>query len=79
MAPSKTFNIAGLMNSVIVISSPELRRLFEEEILCLHLDLGNIFGHVTFEAAYKHGDAWLDEMIGYLEKNIEYNRLNSFL
>ena len=72
MAPSKTFNIAGMMNSVIVISSPELRRLFEEEILCLHLDLGNIFGHVTFEAAYKHGDAWLDEMIGYLEKNIEY-------
>lgn len=72
MAPSKTFNIAGMMNSVIVISSPELRRRFEEEMLCLHLDLGNIFGHVTLEAAYKYGDAWLDEMLRYLEKNIEY-------
>lgn len=72
MAPSKTFNIAGMMNSVIVISSPELRRRFEKEILCLHLDLGNIFGHITLEAAYKHGDAWLDEMLRYLEKNITY-------
>ena len=70
MAPSKTFNIAGMMNSVVVISNPELRRLFEKELLCLHLDLGNIFGHVTLEAAYKHGDAWLDEMVRYLEKNI---------
>lgn len=70
MAPSKTFNIAGMMNSVIVISNPELRRPFEKELLCLHLDLGNIFGHVTLEAAYKHGDAWLDEMVRYLEKNI---------
>ncbi|WP_099291488.1 MalY/PatB family protein [Butyricimonas sp. Marseille-P3923] len=72
MAPSKTFNIAGMMNSVIVISSPELRRRFEKEILCLHLDLGNIFGHITLEAAYKHGDAWLDKMLRYLEKNITY-------
>lgn len=72
MAPSKTFNIAGMMNSVIVISSPDLRRRFEEEMLCLHLDLGNIFGHVTLEAAYKYGDAWLDEMLRYLEKNIDY-------
>lgn len=70
MAPSKTFNIAGMMNSVVVISNPELRRPFEKELLCLHLDLGNIFGHVTLEAAYKHGDAWLDEMVRYLEKNI---------
>ena len=70
MAPSKTFNIAGMMNSVVVISDPELRRPFEKELLCLHLDLGNIFGHVTLEAAYKHGDAWLDEMVRYLEKNI---------
>ena len=38
MAPSKTFNIAGMMNSVVVISNPELRRPFEKELLCLHLD-----------------------------------------
>ena len=72
MAPSKTFNIAGMMNSVVVISSSELRQRFEQELLRLHLDLGNIFGHVTFEAAYKYGDAWLNEMLSYLEKNIMY-------
>lgn len=70
MAPSKTFNIAGMMNSVIVISNPELRQRFNREILSLHLDLGNLFGHVTFEAAYREGEAWLDEMLRYLEQNI---------
>ena len=35
----------------------------------IHSDLA-LFGHVTLEAAYKHGDAWLDEMVRYLEKNI---------
>lgn len=72
MAPSKTFNIAGMMNSIVIIPSPELRQRFEKELLCLHLDLGNIFGHVTLEAAYKHGDIWLDEMLSYLEKNIMF-------
>lgn len=72
MAPSKTFNIAGMMNSVIISSSEQLLNAFNREMLGLHLDLGNIFGHVTMEAAYRHGGEWLDEMIHYLEKNVEF-------
>lgn len=72
MAPSKTFNIAGMMNSVIVSSSPELLEKYNKELLALHLDSGNIFGHVTMVAAYRYGGEWLDQLITYIERNVDY-------
>ncbi|OFY40050.1 MAG: cystathionine beta-lyase [Bacteroidetes bacterium GWF2_40_14] len=72
MAPSKTFNIAGMLNSVIVSSSRELLGAFNKELTSLHLDLGNIFGHITMEAAYKGGEDWLSHLIKYLEGNVNY-------
>ena len=72
MAPSKTFNIAGMLNSVIISSSKELLSGFHKELTSLHLDLGNIFGHITMEAAYKYGEDWLNELITYLEGNVDY-------
>lgn len=52
-APSKTFNIAGMMNSVIVCSSEKLLAIYNRELNILRLENGNIFGHITMEAAYK--------------------------
>lgn len=72
MAPSKTFNIAGMMNSVVIASNPEILAKYNHELLALHLDLGNIFGHVTLKAAYQYGEEWLGEMIHYLEGNVEF-------
>ena len=72
MAPSKTFNIAGMMNSVVVISSPVLRERFEQEVAVTHINGGNIFGHVTFKAAYQQGAPWRDALLRYLENNIRY-------
>lgn len=72
MAPSKTFNIAGMMNSVIVASNPLLLEKYNRELLALHLDSGNIFGHVTLKAAYRYGEPWLEELIRYLEGNVEF-------
>lgn len=72
MAPSKTFNIAGMLNSVIISSSKVLLSGFHKELTSLHLDLGNIFGHTTMEAAYKYGEDWLNELIKYLEGNVNY-------
>lgn len=72
MAPSKTFNVAGTMNSVVVISSPALRALFEKELTTLHINGGNILGHVTFKAAYQYGEPWLEALIRYLENNVRY-------
>ena len=72
MAPSKTFNVAGMLNSVIVASSHKLLESYNRELKRLHLDLGNLFGHITMEAAYKDGGEWLEELKAYLEKNIDF-------
>lgn len=69
IAPSKTFNIAGLSTSVVIIPDPDLRKKFKGEIENAHLWLGNIFGNVALEAAYTFGDEWLDQLMMYLQKN----------
>ena len=71
MAPSKTFNVAGTMNSVVAASNPALREAFAHEINAIHISGGNIFGHVAFKAAYLHGAPWREALLRYLEGNIE--------
>lgn len=70
MAPSKTFNIAGMINSIIVASNPDILKKYNKELFALHLDLGNVMGHVALKAAYLHGEEWLNAMLKYLESNI---------
>ncbi|MFP4604905.1 MAG: MalY/PatB family protein [bacterium] len=72
IAPSKTFNIAGLASSMGIISNPVLRMRFKSMIDRLHVGNGNLFGTVAFEAAYKYGENWLDQLLTYLEGNIEF-------
>lgn len=72
MAPSKTFNVAGLSTSFVVIPNPELLRTYEKLMRTLHIHMGNIPGTVALEAAYTHGHHWLDEMMEYVEGNYEY-------
>lgn len=71
MAPSKTFNFAGLSTSYIIATNPKHFKSLNGLNEKLHLGSGNIFGGVALEAAYKHGDEWLEQLITYLEKNIE--------
>ncbi len=72
IAPSKTFNLAGLATSSVIISNKELRDRFEKIINSLHLSLGNIFGAVASEAGYTYGDKWVDELMIYISGNIEF-------
>ena len=72
LAPSKTFNIAGLMTSVVVASNPDLLKAFEAEIRSVGLNGGNVFGIVALEAAYRFGADWLDQLLPYLEGNIAF-------
>ncbi|MZP44519.1 putative C-S lyase [Heliobacterium gestii] len=72
VAPSKTFNIAGLNTSFVIISDEGLRRRFRQVMLSLSLGEGNLFGVAASEAAYRHGDAWLDALLPYLEGNADY-------
>ena len=77
IAPSKTFNLAGLSTSAVVISNKDRRELFSREIDTGHLWLGNIFGNIALEAAYKNGDEWVDQLNYYLSEN--FKLLDSFL
>ena len=72
IAPSKTFNIAGLSTSVAITTNDALRRRLRAEFDKLHVDQGNIFGAVALEAAYSHGDEWLRQLNSYNKGNIDY-------
>jgi len=71
LAPSKTFNIAGIGFSVAVVTNPELRQRFEaaRQGLVPHVDL---MGYTAALAAYEHGDPWLNACLGYLEENCDF-------
>jgi len=71
VAPSKTFNIPGLSTAAVVASNPGLFKAFEDEAERCGFDLGQVFGIVGFEAAYRHGEDWLDELLPYLEANVD--------
>lgn len=72
LAPSKTFNLAGLNTSVVIIPSDSLREQFEATINAFELDMGNIFGIAALEAAYAKGEDWLEQLLIYLEDNFNY-------
>jgi cystathionine beta-lyase len=71
MAASKTFNIAGLNCSFIIVPCKRKRALIDAWITKLHIRRNNLFGVLATEAAYQEGDAWLDALITYLEENAD--------
>ncbi|SHF54962.1 cystathione beta-lyase [Mariniphaga anaerophila] len=77
MAPSKTFNVAGLASSLIIIPSKIKMARYERALSVGHLGMGNIFGSVALEAAYSNGDNWLDQLLDYLWNN--YIFLENFI
>ena len=72
IAPSKTFNLAGLSTSSVIISNPVLRQYFNKKVDNLHIGNGNIFGTVASVAAYSEGHHWVDAMVDYVNRNIDY-------
>ncbi|HJV45730.1 MAG TPA: MalY/PatB family protein [Bacillota bacterium] len=72
IAPSKTFNIAGLKTASIIIPNPKIRRLFENRIQTLSLHLESCFGVDAVKAAYNEGEVWVDELMNYMQGNLQY-------
>ena len=72
IAPSKTFNLAGLSTSSVIISNPILRKSFNRVVDNLHVGSGNIFGTTASIAAYTYGHKWLDALLDYIDHNIEF-------
>lgn len=71
MAPSKTFNIAGLGCSFAVIQNPTLRRQFSRVRRGIVPDV-NLLGYTAAQAAFEAGDAWNDQQLAYLRENRDY-------
>ncbi|MBP7592480.1 MAG: pyridoxal phosphate-dependent aminotransferase [Chloroflexi bacterium] len=71
-APSKTFNMAGLKTSNIIIQDKEIRAKLNKTLLRHGLLGGNALGLVATEAAYNHGEAWLAEVMAYIEANYHF-------
>ena len=72
VAPSKSFNVAGLTNSAAIIPNKKLRDAFLNVLQNNSVGGGNIFGAVAQEAAYAHGEPWLEELLVYLRGNLKY-------
>jgi cystathionine beta-lyase len=77
MAPSKTFNTAGLSTSFVVVPNTGLLKSYEKLLRTSHIHMGNIPGTIALEAAFTNGDEWLDQMMVYVQDNFIY--LNDFM
>lgn len=71
-AASKTFNLAGLATSSVIIEDETLRNQFKQFVDFLHVGMGNLFGAVATEAAFRDGEAWHKQMLRYVSENVNY-------
>jgi aminotransferase/cystathionine beta-lyase len=68
-APSKTFNLAGLATSAIIIANDKMRDKYNDTLLTMRSASVNILGYKACEIAYTEGEKWLDELIAVLDAN----------
>ena len=73
-APSKTFNLAGLKNSVVIIPDEKLRKAWDSYTGKLHTATGGSFGVIAAQAAWEGGRPWLEQVLQTLEGNYELLR-----
>jgi cystathionine beta-lyase len=71
IAPSKTYNLAGLACSVAIIPDADMRKAVAEEVWGTGLHV-NLLGLVAADAAYRRADDWLNELIAYLRANRDF-------
>lgn len=73
-APTKTFNLAGLQISNIIIPGEEIRRKFIKDVDAVGYSQANTIGIVACEAAYRYGQEWYEELKKYLKGNLDFVR-----
>lgn len=72
IAPSKTFNMAGLASSVCYVPDSEIKKKFFGFLDANELSLGSLFAYVAADAAFSQGEPWLQELLVYLQGNIDF-------
>ena len=71
-APSKTFNIAGIVSSYAIVPDPVLRKRFFDWVDANEFGAAHIFAPIATIAAYRKGEDWRLQLLKYLEENIEF-------
>jgi hypothetical protein len=71
-APTKTFNMAGIVSSYAVISNDDLRQCFYGWLKANELDEPTIFAPIATIAAYQKGEGWRKQMLAYVENNVRF-------
>ena len=66
---TKSFNLAGLRHSSIIVPNPRLRQALSDELGRAHATSANIFGSIAQTAAYTYGDEWMDAVVEYVQEN----------
>ena len=72
MAPSKTFNIAGIVTSYTIIPNDRIRQQFFDFLEAGEFNMGTIFAFTATIAAYTYGAEWLQQMRMYVMENVRY-------
>ncbi|MCI5941958.1 MAG: PatB family C-S lyase [Ligilactobacillus animalis] len=75
-APSKTFNMAALQNSHVIIPNPQIRQRYDKLVERLAAPAGSILGKVAAAAAYEHGASWLEGLLETIQTNYDYVKEN---
>jgi cystathionine beta-lyase len=71
-APSKTFNIAGIVSSYSIVPNDELRRRFHEWMEANEMNAAPLFSPIATIAAFRKGEEWRKQMLEYVEGNIDF-------
>ena len=71
-APSKTFNIAGIVSSYAIVPDAVLREKFFAWLTANEMDMATIFAMVATEAAFTEGEEWRQQMLAHVESNIDF-------
>ncbi|MBO5854286.1 MAG: PatB family C-S lyase [Bacteroidales bacterium] len=71
-AVSKTFNLAGLATSTVIIPNDDLRNKYVNFVHSTEADMGNVFGKIATKAAMEKGDEWHAQLINYIKGNIDF-------
>lgn len=72
IAPTKTFNLAGIQASMLIVSDPKKRMRLENHAAANGTGMMNAFAPVALQAAYEEGEPWLDELLGVLSSNMDF-------
>ncbi len=71
-APSKTFNIAGIVSSFAIVPNKEIRKKLFGWMKANELDEAHIFAHLASVTAYRECGDWRDQLVSYLEGNVRF-------